>query len=120
MECGRPRPHAPDVPSGALGSPQGKLVHGGTGRPAVADGTYAQRAQLLNIAAVLAVYQGRVMAKPGVRFSEILLRVFTKIFGPGLQRKKGLNMNAPCPCGSGMKYKRCCLPKEQAAKKRRK
>jgi tetratricopeptide (TPR) repeat protein len=23
--------------------------------------------------------------------------------------------NDPCPCGSGQKYKRCCLPKEQAA-----
>lgn len=24
--------------------------------------------------------------------------------------------NAPCPCGSGIKYKKCCLPKEVAAK----
>ena len=23
--------------------------------------------------------------------------------------------NDPCPCGSGHKYKRCCLPKDQAA-----
>jgi tetratricopeptide (TPR) repeat protein len=23
--------------------------------------------------------------------------------------------NDPCPCGSGQKYKRCCLPKEEAA-----
>ena len=23
--------------------------------------------------------------------------------------------NAPCPCGSGAKYKKCCLPKDQAA-----
>jgi tetratricopeptide (TPR) repeat protein len=23
--------------------------------------------------------------------------------------------NDPCPCGSGNKYKRCCLPKDQAA-----
>ncbi len=23
--------------------------------------------------------------------------------------------NDPCPCGSGQKYKRCCLPKDQAA-----
>ena len=22
--------------------------------------------------------------------------------------------NAPCPCGSGLKYKKCCLPKEDA------
>lgn len=24
--------------------------------------------------------------------------------------------NAPCPCGSGKKYKRCCLPKQEAIK----
>ncbi|MSP17537.1 MAG: hypothetical protein EXR73_13180 [Myxococcales bacterium] len=23
--------------------------------------------------------------------------------------------NAPCPCGSGVKYKKCCLPKDQTA-----
>jgi hypothetical protein len=22
--------------------------------------------------------------------------------------------NDPCPCGSGKKYKKCCLPKEEA------
>ena len=26
-----------------------------------------------------------------------------------------LGRNAPCPCGSGQKYKRCCLPKHDAA-----
>jgi hypothetical protein len=26
-----------------------------------------------------------------------------------------LGRNDPCPCGSGQKYKRCCLPKDQAA-----
>ena len=60
------------------------------------------------------------MAKRVDKFSEILLSVFTKFFGPGLQRQHGLNLNAPCPCGSGLKYKRCCLPKELAAKQRRK
>jgi len=25
--------------------------------------------------------------------------------------------NDPCPCGSGNKYKRCCLPKDQAAER---
>ena len=25
--------------------------------------------------------------------------------------------NAPCPCGSGKKYKKCCLPKEAAARR---
>jgi tetratricopeptide (TPR) repeat protein len=26
-----------------------------------------------------------------------------------------INRNAPCPCGSGKKYKRCCLPRDQEA-----
>jgi tetratricopeptide (TPR) repeat protein len=26
-----------------------------------------------------------------------------------------IERNAPCPCGSGKKYKRCCLEKDQAA-----
>ena len=26
-----------------------------------------------------------------------------------------ISRNDPCPCGSGKKFKRCCLPKEQAA-----
>jgi hypothetical protein len=25
-----------------------------------------------------------------------------------------ISRNAPCPCGSGQKYKKCCLPKEEA------
>jgi preprotein translocase subunit SecA len=29
---------------------------------------------------------------------------------------KKVGRNDPCPCGSGKKYKRCCLPKEEEAK----
>lgn len=54
------------------------------------------------------------MAKRVDRFSEVLLSGLAKIFGPGLRRQSVINKNAPCPCGSGAKYKRCCLPKEQA------
>lgn len=25
-----------------------------------------------------------------------------------------MGRNDPCPCGSGKKYKKCCLPKEEA------
>lgn len=28
-----------------------------------------------------------------------------------------IERNAPCPCGSGKKYKRCCLEKDAAAKR---
>ena len=27
--------------------------------------------------------------------------------------KPKTDRNAPCPCGSGLKYKKCCLPKER-------
>ena len=27
--------------------------------------------------------------------------------------KSKIGRNDPCPCGSGKKYKKCCLPKEQ-------
>lgn len=30
-----------------------------------------------------------------------------------------ISRNAPCPCGSGKKYKKCCLDKEQAASGRK-
>lgn len=56
------------------------------------------------------------MAKRVDRFSEVVLKAFTKIFGASLQKSKGTKLNGPCPCGSGLKYKRCCLPKEEAAR----
>jgi hypothetical protein len=31
--------------------------------------------------------------------------------GTGLKTKKKIGRNDPCPCGSGKKYKKCCLPK---------
>lgn len=31
---------------------------------------------------------------------------------PGLPEQK-ISRNAPCPCGSGKKYKKCCMPKEK-------
>jgi preprotein translocase subunit SecA len=39
--------------------------------------------------------------------------------GKGLTvRREGkkVGRNDPCPCGSGKKYKRCCLPKEEEAR----
>lgn len=31
-----------------------------------------------------------------------------------VEKKEKIGRNAPCPCGSGKKYKKCCLPREQA------
>jgi len=36
---------------------------------------------------------------------------------PAVSRKIG--RNDPCPCGSGKKYKKCCLPKDEAAARER-
>jgi hypothetical protein len=54
------------------------------------------------------------MAKRVDRFSQIVLNVFNRIFGRRLRRQETTHRSAPCPCGSGLKYKRCCLPKEVA------
>ena len=29
----------------------------------------------------------------------------------GLRAKEAIGRNDPCPCGSGRKYKHCCMPK---------
>jgi len=31
------------------------------------------------------------------------------------RENRKVGRNDPCPCGSGKKYKKCCLPKERAA-----
>ncbi len=38
-------------------------------------------------------------------FKQDMAERFRKLLG----RRKGVGRNAPCPCGSGEKYKRCCL-----------
>jgi len=35
-------------------------------------------------------------------------------FVPPLEKKKKIGRNDPCVCGSGLKYKKCCLPKLKA------
>jgi preprotein translocase subunit SecA len=35
--------------------------------------------------------------------------------GPGRTGFEKVGRNDPCPCGSGKKYKKCCMPKHQAA-----
>jgi uncharacterized protein YchJ len=58
------------------------------------------------------------MAKRVDRFSQIVLSVFSRLFGQRLRRQTTTHRSAPCPCGSGLKYKRCCLPKEEASRDR--
>jgi hypothetical protein len=33
-----------------------------------------------------------------------------------MTKKAKVGRNAPCPCGSGIKYKKCCLPQDEAAR----
>ncbi len=35
---------------------------------------------------------------------------------PGIIKREKTGRNAPCPCGSGKKYKKCCLNKDEAAR----
>jgi hypothetical protein len=58
------------------------------------------------------------MAKRVDRFSQIVLGVFTRLFGNRLRREAATHRGAPCPCGSGLKYQRCCLRRETAGAKR--
>src|SRR5208337_4093785 len=50
-------------------------------------------------------------SSPPRRNRDVLLssRSLTTMAKPG--------RNDPCPCGSGNKYKKCCLPKEEAAER---
>ena len=52
-------------------------------------------------------------AKPEVY---ILTKEFRKKFGiklkPFKRKNPKIRRNAKCPCGSGLKYKRCCINKE--------
>ena len=35
--------------------------------------------------------------------------------GKGVKTKKTVKRSAPCPCGSGLRYKKCCLAKQKHA-----
>jgi len=37
---------------------------------------------------------------------------------PAAKNVKNIGRNEPCPCGSGKKYKKCCLPRRQAGGRR--
>ena len=42
------------------------------------------------------------------------IRRFERFYGPSepVRAEKKTGRNAPCPCGSGKKFKQCCLKKE--------
>ena len=53
--------------------------------------------------------EGRALAS-GVRAMAVAYRDRASGKGPDLTRKgEKLGRNDPCPCGSGRKYKQCCL-----------
>ena len=50
-------------------------------------------------------------------FAEVLGKTSEWVSQPpsqGIIKREKVGRNAPCPCGSGKKYKKCCLPKEEA------
>ncbi len=48
--------------------------------------------------------------------AQYLASVKTRAVADGLVMKK-VGRNEPCPCGSGKKYKKCCMAKHEAARK---
>ena len=48
------------------------------------------------------------------RMLGVLLRALSDAFEPKPIRNRAakLGRNDPCPCGSGLKYKRCCMGRE--------
>jgi len=38
------------------------------------------------------------------------IKNFSEVFNNYIGKKKKIVRNDPCPCGSGKKYKKCCLP----------
>jgi len=44
-------------------------------------------------------------------FRQDTLSLFNTVIRSMFPRKRGIGRNDPCPCGSGLKYKKCCLKK---------
>jgi tetratricopeptide (TPR) repeat protein len=70
--------------------------------------------------ALLALAQHHGVDSDRLRLPEKLQALTQRVAGgPAPWTRKGrmmtkLGRNEPCPCGSGQKYKRCCLPKHEA------
>src|SRR5215211_3800859 len=47
--------------------------------------------------------------------SGIIPSILDQDKGDSVRSKMKVGRNDPCPCGSGKKYKKCCLEKDQAA-----
>ena len=58
-----------------------------------------------------------------IKHKDIFIHKAFRILGEKMvnERKKKfkLGRNNPCPCGSGKKYKKCCLPKDEEKKRNR-
>ncbi len=50
------------------------------------------------------------------KWTQVILERETEMWKtPAAKTSKSVGRNAPCPCGSGVKYKKCCLGKENQA-----
>jgi uncharacterized protein YchJ len=54
-------------------------------------------------------FNGKDAAKPMGKIMASPMAIHT---GTGDKRKEKIGRNDPCPCGSGKKYKKCCLDKK--------
>lgn len=55
-------------------------------------------------------------AKPGKKELDEMIKQFSRQTGKKPAAKVKIGRNDPCPCGSGKKYKHCCLNKPQGEK----
>jgi SEC-C motif len=66
--------------------------------------------------ALLILSLGAIIGRPGVRLDARLRRYYTSGGGSERQDWPRWDRNAPCPCGSGRKYKKCCAWRDATAR----
>jgi len=73
-----------------------------------------KREEFLPVASEYFFERPHLLKSKHPKLYEALLKVFQQdtteiISKDSFHKKKSIGRNAPCPCGSGEKYKRCCL-----------
>ena len=101
-----------------------ELIRKGTGRARLPAYAYTNEQEFLAVATECFFESPEKLAENHPELYEMLERSFRqdtrgrfagvakRVFGPLTRR---IGRNAPCPCGSGKKYKKCCLPKRRAS-----
>jgi len=73
-----------------------------TGNPAVIE-------QLLKEGEMVIKFDNRILTKKQRATKQISLKDYTSKAGQLRRKAAKTGRNEPCPCGSGVKFKKCCL-----------